>query len=155
MRQLKRWDTGEIIAEGPSIKEIVEKCARDRVSMFRANLRWTDLSRANLTRAVLTGADLTGANLFRADLRWTDLTRADLTRADLTGASGVVAFYGVGKSHRFGYIWMRKGVPVASLGWHWEPELDTMRAIAKEYGPGSAYQAMVYGAFRVLEEQYR
>lgn len=62
----------------------------------RADLSGTDLRRADLRRADLSGASLSGSDLRRADLResdfrgadliGTDLRRADLRRADFRGA---------------------------------------------------------------------
>ena len=101
MTELRRRDTGKVIVEGPSIKEIVEKCAREGVSMYRAdlseaNLTGVSLIRANLSRADLAWADLSEANLAGADLSEANLTEANLTGADLYLADGIVAFYGVG-----------------------------------------------------------
>jgi len=164
--KLKRWDNGETIHEGPykTMTELVEYCAKNGISMHMANLRGVDLRWADLEGAFLEGADLRwadlegafleGADLREADLRGADLRGADLRWANLEGVLGIVAFCGVGFDKRFGFVWFHQGVPVASLGCHCAPELETMRAIVKKYGPGSAYQAVIYGAFRALEEYH-
>jgi hypothetical protein len=146
MTELKRWDNGEVIATGETINEIVER---------GASLRWANLEGANLEGANLEGASLEGASLRWANLRGANLRGANLEGANLEGAKGIVAFYGVGDERRFGFVWVHDGVQVASLGCHCEPKLETMRAIVKKYGPCSAYQAVVYGAFRALEEYHR
>lgn len=52
-----------------------------------ANLRFTDLYRADLRRSNLRWVNLAGANLRRADLTEANLCGADLTGASLTGAN--------------------------------------------------------------------
>ena len=74
---LKRIN-GEIIGEGESLAEIIDK--------NKKNLERADLERADLEGADLEGADLEGANLEEASLERASLTGANLTGANLEGA---------------------------------------------------------------------
>ena len=75
--------TGELIAEGESLRAIAED---NRADLIRANLSGANLSGANLSGADLSGADLYGADLSGADLSGADLSGANLSGANLSGA---------------------------------------------------------------------
>ena len=55
--------------------------------LSRADLSYTNLSCADISRADLSGANLSDADLASADLSRADLSCADLSRADLSGAN--------------------------------------------------------------------
>jgi uncharacterized protein YjbI with pentapeptide repeats len=94
IKKVKNRYTNETIAEGPTIKEIVEENHADlggadlgRADLAGADLGWADLGGAYLVGANLVGADLGGANLVGADLAGANLVGADLGGADLGGAN--------------------------------------------------------------------
>jgi uncharacterized protein YjbI with pentapeptide repeats len=67
---------------------LIEKEDEQVVSLYGADLREGNLSRAALPGANLRGTDLSAAILIEADLREADLSNADLGRAFLVGAVG-------------------------------------------------------------------
>ena len=92
--EIRNWKTGNVIyqAEVDTIKELVEKAVKERVSLAYANLSGADLCGSYLRNASLSDANLNSANLFFADLRganllFADLSGADLRDADLSGAN--------------------------------------------------------------------
>ena len=77
LKQHKRWLQGE---DG--------ECANLRFTdLYRADLTWADLRRSNLRGANLAGANLCRADLRRSNLRGANLAGANLCRADLTEAN--------------------------------------------------------------------
>lgn len=60
-----------------------------RADLRRSNLRWVNLAGADLRRANLCRANLIGADLCRANLIGADLREADLRYANFTEASGL------------------------------------------------------------------
>ena len=73
--KIKNRFTGKIIVEreAESIKELVEYCVKNKISLFQA-----DLSRSNLSYSDLRGSNLRGSNLSYSDLRGSDLSGSDL-----------------------------------------------------------------------------
>ena len=90
--KLKRIDKSIIIdQEFKTVKEAVEYCVENKISLQSADLIGAYLKGANLIGANLIGADLIGAylkgaNLIGADLIGADLIGANLIDADLRGA---------------------------------------------------------------------
>ena len=87
MAEIKRWDTGAVIAEGETVKTAVDQAVREGQSLCRADLTRANLSRANLTRANLARANLARANLSGAYLSGAYLSGANLSGANLSGAN--------------------------------------------------------------------
>jgi hypothetical protein len=103
MIQIKKIN-GELIHEGDynELKNAVEFCVLNGISLQgaylqgaylrgadlqRANLQEADLQRANLREVNLRGANLRGANLREANLRGANLQEVNLRGANLRGAN--------------------------------------------------------------------
>ena len=86
--RLLRTD-GTLIHEGDfdSIKELVEYCVREGISLERADLRWANLRGADLGFANFREADFRKANFEWADLRFANFEGANLYEADFEGAN--------------------------------------------------------------------
>jgi len=99
MKLYKKDGTLIVETEHTTVKETVEYCAANRISLYDADLIGADLSGADLSGADLSGANLTGADLTRAvlirtDLRWADLSGANIYKAELI-ASFIVQAKGI------------------------------------------------------------
>ncbi len=88
MTKIINWKTKEVIIEDNdlSIKELVEKAVKDKISLAYANLRGACLFEADLRKANLKEANLKDVNLIYADLCGADLYEANMRDADLYGA---------------------------------------------------------------------
>jgi uncharacterized protein YjbI with pentapeptide repeats len=94
MAQIKHRFTGEVIAEGDTVRETAENnrfnlngANLEGASLYRANLAGARLNGANLDSASLNGANLEGASLYRANLAGARLNGANLEGASLDWAS--------------------------------------------------------------------
>lgn len=80
--------------------------------------------------------------------RRADLSGADLSEgANLSGAHGIVSFGPAGNARRIGYaVAFPDGTVMVQLGCFWGTSEGAISAIAKKYGEGSAYAALVAAA---------
>ena len=85
--KLLRTDGSLIIEREGTIKEVVEYCVKNNISLLSANLQGVNLRDANLRGADLLSANLQGANLQGANLRGADLLSANLQGAYMQGAN--------------------------------------------------------------------
>lgn len=97
----------QLVSSDNDVRRLI---ALPTLSLAKARLRWSNLSKANLNRANLRSADLHGADLTGADLSGTDLRNANLVRAklnfaNLTGAnlSGAILTFAKMNSARLGH----------------------------------------------------
>ena len=87
MTQIKNRFTDEVIAEGDTVREALQKAIESGVNLRDVNLRDVNLRGANLRGANLSGANLSGANLSGAYLSGANLSGAYLSSANLSGAN--------------------------------------------------------------------
>ena len=115
---------GSLIIDNPDIdnlKELVEYCVREGISlqyanmqganmryanMQGANIRGADMQGANIRSASMLGADMQGANMRGADMRSADMRNADMRYANMQGANMRNAdfWYANMRSARFGIL---------------------------------------------------
>ena len=67
---IPRWDNGETIHEGEfaDLREAVADAVAKKISLYRANLSYSDLRGSDLSYSNLSGSDLRGSYLSGSDL---------------------------------------------------------------------------------------
>ena len=132
--KLKRIDKSIIIdQEFKTVKEAVEYCVENKISLQSADLIGAYLKGANLIGADLIGADLIGANLIDADLRG-----ADLIGADLVDAIGIYIFNK--KAGRICYAVQHENKLMVQAGCFWGTLQDFEKKCNEKY-PNDPIQA--------------